>query len=134
GWGCDCEVYLRIAADGSVIVHEYGGGAENVFAPPAFDAAGMEAVLTTLEGAARTTNTIKNQEEAAAYRKRLRSDATYRNDEWERFRRLRLVTPRDIAVGTRLRSDRFGYQVVTRIKDGYQRILENGRTETYDDK
>src|SRR4051812_6430939 len=36
GWGNEYEVYLTVSADGSVVVHEYGGGAENRFSPIAF--------------------------------------------------------------------------------------------------
>src|SRR5436190_17826066 len=36
GWGNEYEVYLTVSADGSVVVHEYGGGAENRFSPVAF--------------------------------------------------------------------------------------------------
>src|SRR3954471_5566197 len=36
GWGNEYEVYLKVLADGSVLVHEYGGGAENRFSPVGF--------------------------------------------------------------------------------------------------
>src|SRR3954466_6939903 len=36
GWGNEYESYLRVSADGSVVVHEYGSGAENRFSPLAF--------------------------------------------------------------------------------------------------
>src|SRR5262249_52147282 len=37
GWGNEYEVYVTVSADGSVVVHEYGGGAENRFNPTAFN-------------------------------------------------------------------------------------------------
>src|SRR3954470_24284986 len=37
GWGVEYEVYLTVSADGSVVVHEWGGGAENRFNPNAFN-------------------------------------------------------------------------------------------------
>src|SRR3990170_4922362 len=36
GWGSEYEVFLTVSADGSVLVREYGGGAENRFSPVAF--------------------------------------------------------------------------------------------------
>src|SRR3954470_8440205 len=36
GWGNEYEAFLRVSADGSVVLHEYGGGAENRFSPVAF--------------------------------------------------------------------------------------------------
>src|SRR5215210_6552629 len=38
GWGNEYEVFLSVSADGSVVAHEYGGGAENRFSPTAFNA------------------------------------------------------------------------------------------------
>src|SRR4051812_4952035 len=36
GWGNEYEVFLTVSADGSAVIHEYGGGAENRFSPLAF--------------------------------------------------------------------------------------------------
>src|SRR5271165_4216866 len=33
GMGCEFEVHLEVMDDGSLTVHEYGGGAENIFMP-----------------------------------------------------------------------------------------------------
>src|SRR5438270_13920159 len=37
GWGSEYEVRLSVMADGSVVVHEYGGGADNRFSPRSFN-------------------------------------------------------------------------------------------------
>src|SRR5437588_807155 len=36
GWGNEFEVKLSVSADGGVVVHEFGGGADNRFNPRAF--------------------------------------------------------------------------------------------------
>src|SRR5688572_19137729 len=53
GWGNEYEVRLRVSADGSVVVHEYGGGAENRFNPRAFDAKELDAAVAMITEAAR---------------------------------------------------------------------------------
>src|SRR4051794_6245167 len=45
GWGNEYEVHMNVSADGSVVVHEYGGGAENRFSPVAFNAKELEAAI-----------------------------------------------------------------------------------------
>src|SRR2546421_237593 len=39
GWGSEFEVFLEIDPDGTVTVHEYGGGADNRFVPANLKAA-----------------------------------------------------------------------------------------------
>src|SRR5436305_14800211 len=46
GWGNEYEVNLTVSADGSVVVHEYGGGAENRVSPLAFRAYELEKAVT----------------------------------------------------------------------------------------
>ena len=131
GWGCEYEVYLTISADGSVYVHEYGGGAENVFRPEDFNPEEHEAAVMMIADAARASGNLKTQKETDSFLARLRTDATFRNDEWEKYKRLRLVAGRDLAVGSILRSDRYGYQYIRRVRDGFLRVFNNGRMETF---
>ena len=53
GWGNEYEVYLTVSADGSVVVHEYGGGAENRFSPVAFNATELDKAVETIAAAAQ---------------------------------------------------------------------------------
>src|ERR1700722_19785470 len=47
GWGNEYDVHLTVMADGSVVVFEYGGGAENRFSPVAFNAAELDKGVNT---------------------------------------------------------------------------------------
>jgi len=57
GWGNEYEAYLTVSADGSVVVHEYGGGAENRFIPVGFKSSDLD------EAIARITEEAKKKME-----------------------------------------------------------------------
>ena len=52
GWGNEYEVYLTVSADGSVVVHEYGGGAENRFNPVAFNSSELDKAVELIAATA----------------------------------------------------------------------------------
>src|SRR5581483_10385507 len=58
GWGSDYEVYLTIAADASVVVHENGGGAQNLFTPPTINTAEIDKAVESIL-AAKKKNGVK---------------------------------------------------------------------------
>lgn len=130
GWGNDFEVYLQVAADGSVVVHENGGGAQNRFIPPNISQTDIENGVEAIMAAKSKTMTMSKQARDADLA-RLRADALYRNEEWELLFNKGLVKARPIVDGTVLRSNKFSYQVITKVKDGYQRRHDNGKVETF---
>ncbi len=133
GWGNEYETQLNVAADGSVVVHEFGGGADNRFSPQAFNPRELDAAVATISEAARQGGSLGSAEQINGYRQRLRSDANFRTEEWERLRRAGKVQARQLPVNTRLFSNRFSFQYLTRIQGGYQRNFESGRIERFDD-
>ena len=132
GWGNEYEVYLRESVAGSVVVHEFGGGAENDFWPAEIDAQaindGIEAMVEAKRAQFRTPT------ELAAYRDTITKSVTYRRDEWNRLVDAGKLTPQRVPLNTRLFSNRFSYQHITRTADGYVRTFDNGRVETFNDK
>jgi YD repeat-containing protein len=133
GWGNEYEVSLSVSADGSVVVHEYGGGAENRFNPLAFNANELSKAVDTIAAAAIKAGAAGTGDQLANYKKRLKSDAMFRNDEWEKFRAQGKIQARVLADGTQLHSNRFSYQYITKVKGGYIRTFDNGRIEKYND-
>jgi YD repeat-containing protein len=131
GWGNEYEVFLTVSADGSVVVNEYGAGAKNRFNPAAFDAAELQAAVDRLAQA--NSAALSSPALMAQYKQKLSSDATFRNDEWERLKRSGRVKAREVAVGTKLYSTKYSYQFITRSKDGYFRAFESGRLERFDE-
>lgn len=134
GWGTEFEVHLKTLADGSVVVHEYGSGAENVFTPVKSNAADVKAAVTEISQVARALGVAGNQAQLAAYRARLSNEIEFRNQEWEKFVAQGKLKPRVLSKGTQLKSTRFSYQYITRVEKGFIRTFENGRTETFDNE
>ena len=133
GWGNEYEVSLSVSADGSVVVHEYGGGAENRFNPLAFNANDLQKAVDMIAQAAVKAGAAGTGDQLASYKKRLKSDAMFRNDEWEKFRAQGKIQSRVLADGTQLHSNRFSYQYITKVKGGYIRTFDNGRIEKFNE-
>lgn len=129
GWGTELESYLEVSADGSVTVHEFGGGATNRFSPAKFNAAELEKAVTALGETARSLG----QPVDAAYKNKLKTDADFRNKEWARFLKTGKVKPRILADGEQLVSTNYSYQYITKVKGGYVRKYDSGKTERFDD-
>jgi YD repeat-containing protein len=133
GWGNEYEVYLTVSADGSVVVHEYGGGAENRFNPTAFKEADLNKAVDMIAGVAQKVGLTGSASQMDAYRKRLKTDATFRNDEWEKFRAQGKLQPRQLEMGAQLHSNRFSYEYITKTSGGYVRTFDTGKIEKFDD-
>ncbi|MEO5969465.1 MAG: DUF6531 domain-containing protein [Bdellovibrionia bacterium] len=133
GWGNEYEVFLSVAPDGSVVVHEYGGGAENRFIPFSFNAAELDKAVDEIVKIAQASGVVGSGEHLTSYRQQLKTDATFRNDQWEKFRAQGKIKARQLTKGTQLKSNRFSYQFITKIADGYQRDFDSGRVEKFDE-
>lgn len=132
GWGNELEVNLTVSADGSVVINEYGGGAQNRFSPQNFSVADLDAAVNQITEVARKVGVAGNADQLSAYKNRLKTDAQFRNDEWNKFINQGKLTSRKLPVGTKLTSNKFSYQWVSVIQTGYQRITDTGRVETFD--
>jgi YD repeat-containing protein len=133
GWGTEYEVYLRVSADGSITVYEYGGGAENRFTPVKFNAADFEQGIKAIVDAARSSGKVSGAARIEEYQKQLREDPVLRNREWEALVRSGKLQRRKVPEGTQFTSNKFSYQYITRLKSGYQRSFENGKVEVFDE-
>lgn len=134
GWGNEYEVYLTVSADGSVVVHEYGGGAENRFSPKAFNESELNEAVEKIAATMQKTGGFGSADQLASYKKKLRSDADFRNSEWEKFRGKNQLQPRALKEGTELVSNKFTYQRVQKVAGGYVRHFDTGRQEKFDEQ
>lgn len=132
GWGSEYEVYLSISADGSVLVHEYGGGAQNRFNPANFSAQELDQAVNTIATAAQKSGVIGSADQLTSYKAKLKGDATFRNDEWQKLKSQGKVAARVLPVGTKLTSNRFSFQMIQVVANGYQRVYDSGKVETFD--
>lgn len=134
GWGSEYEARLAVSADGSVVLHEYGGGAENRFVPSELKAQDLEDAVKRISDAVKDSGRFGTQKLFDEYRQKLRSDSMFRNDEWQLLVDAGRLKPRPIPAGTKLVSNRFSYQTLTKTADGYQRVYENGKLEKFNEK
>lgn len=134
GWGSDYEVHLKISADGSVVVHENGGGAQNRFTPPTINTAEIDKAVLDIMAAKQKTNAGISGSQASAEKERLRNDARYRNDEWEKLYDKGLVQARKVADGAVLKSNKFSFQTISKTAKGYERRFDNGQVQTFDNQ
>lgn len=129
GWGCELEVHLTVAADGSLIFNEYGGGAENHFFPPEENSELKQQNINRLI----ELKMFSTPAEKEAYRKKLQENVQFRDSEWERAVKNGLAEPRRLPVGTILTSNIFGHTYAVKTRNGYVRYLDSGKKEEYDD-
>lgn len=132
GWGSDYEGYMVVEADGSVLVNESGGGAQNRFSPTLFDIKELDAAVAKIAEAASKAGAIGSGPQLENYKKQLKGNADFRNDEWAKWRAQGRIEPRKLKVGTKLVSNRFAYQWITVTASGYVRSSDTGKVETYD--
>lgn len=132
GWGSDYEAYMTVEADGSVLVSESGGGAENRFSPVGVTGKDLEAAVDMIAEAARKAGALGSGAQLENYKKQLRGNADFRNDEWSKWKAQGKVAARKLAVGTKLVSNRFAYQWITVTANGYVRTSDTGKVETFD--
>lgn len=133
GWGSSYDTYIKVSADGSVVVHEFGAGAENRFNPVAFNAKELDDAVSNLASVAQKAGVAGTTDQLEAYKKRLKHDATFRNDEWNKFLAQGKNKPRTLAKGTQLQSNRFSYQFITKTETGYVRKSDTGKTEEFNE-
>jgi YD repeat-containing protein len=134
GWGSDFETYCVVSADGSIVMHESGGGASNRFTPVQFKREDLEKAADSLVAVARKAGKISSTDQIAKYRARIVADAMFRNDEWERFIKAGQIQARALPEKTQLVSNRFAYQFMTKLKSGYQRNFDSGRVESFSEE
>ncbi|MBC7691392.1 MAG: hypothetical protein H7222_06445 [Methylotenera sp.] len=131
GWGNEYEVYMSVSADGSVVVNEYGGGAQNRFNPVAFKENELNAAVDNIAQTAQKLGVAGSADQLDSYKKHLKSDATFRNEEWQKFKAQGKIQARVLPTGTQLQSNRFSYQYITKVVDGYVRSFDSGKLEKF---
>ena len=124
GWGSDFETFLKVSADGSVVVHENGAGARTRFTPKqAIDSkSAAKKIVSIMRKKTSMTDPVaedlitklsKNEELRHAYARKFKVEAS-------------------LPDGTKLFSNDRGIQTVVVTKKGYRREYSNGNKEYYD--
>jgi hypothetical protein len=132
GWGSDYEVHLRVMCDGTVVVYENGGGAENMFVPQGVDLQpAIDRCVKSLVELARTKS-YKSETELPTWKARIVSDARFRHDE-EVQEGFDPPSAGTIPTGTIYTSERWGHQQMTRTSTGFARTSSE-ETDSFDEQ
>ncbi len=123
GWGSDYESYLTVSADGSVVVHENGSGALTRFTPKA--AVDPISAANKIIAAMRKKTSL-SEKVASDLRKKLAGDAEIRQAYARKFN-----VKAKLAAGTILYSNTRGLQQVHKIKSGFKRVYNDGKSEFF---
>ncbi len=123
GWGSDYETFLRVSADGSVTVHENGGGARTRFIP--------KAAIDPMKAAKKVADammkkTTYSSQEVKKLIHRLAKNAEVRHAYAKKY-----GVAATLASGTKLYSNSRGLQELHVTRDGFKRIYSDGRYELF---
>jgi len=119
-WITGSESYIVVQADGSIVIHEFGGGASNLFKPTSLGRRSATDILDEIIRAAQMTGRFGSDADRASYESWLQKDGNEEN-EWERYVGLGLIKPLDIPIGQTFFSSQFYTEYLTRVPEGYQR-------------
>jgi YD repeat-containing protein len=125
GWETQSESYLRVQDDGSIVIREYGGGANNKFEPMTSRVRPQKEIVDDIMRAAEQTGKFGSEADRQAYRLWLEDSADRQEEAWEYYTTLGLLKPQVPAVGATFFSGRFATEFVTRVPEGYQRETHN---------
>ena len=134
GWGSEYEVKIEVAADGSVVIHEYGGGANNRFVPIDFSPKQLKKSVDKIVKTAKEMGKVSNTSQVKKYRQKLMKNSIFRNDEWQHFVGLGKLEPVKVEKGSKFISQQFSYQYLTKVEDGFIRVFDNGKREYFNDQ
>ena len=132
-WGTEYETHLAVDPDGSVVVSEFGGGANNRFAAKNYSAKDLETGVNQLVEAAKKAGIVATAKELDNYRKRLATDFEFRAKQYSIFVNKGTVPRKSVVEGTQFTSTNYQYQYITKVKGGYVRVLEAGVVQKFNE-
>jgi YD repeat-containing protein len=132
-WGTEYETRLGNDPDGSIVVTEFGGGADNRFVAKDYKAADLESGVNQLTEAAKKAGLVSSAKQVQDYKAKLSSDFDYRSKQYNMFVGKGLLPRKQAKDGTQFTSTRYLYQYITKVKGGYVRIMEGGNIQKFNE-
>lgn len=133
GWGMEYETHLAVDPDGSILVSEFGGGANNRFLTKNYSSKDLAIGLSLLIEAAKKASVVSSQKDIEVYREKLTKDADFRAKQYAIYVNKGLVPRKTVPDGTQYVSTSFQYQYITKVKGGYVRVLEGGAVQKFNE-
>jgi YD repeat-containing protein len=132
-WGTEYETHLAVDPDGSLIISEFGGGANNRFVARNYSEKDLEASINSLTEAAKKSSIVSTAKDVDDYKKRLHTNFDFRAKQYAIFVNKGLVPRKVVADGTQYTSTNYQYQYITKVKGGYVRVLEVGGVQKFNE-
>ena len=124
GWGSEFETRLEVSADGSVIIHEYGAGAETRFTPK-----------TTIDPVVSAKKIVEEMRKRTSLSDTAAADLVSKlagNAELRHTYAVNFGIQSKLAEGTVLYTNDLGPQTLTVSKTGFVRDFSDGRKDVFD--
>jgi YD repeat-containing protein len=134
GWGSEYETRLMVDPDGSVLIVEHGGGAENRFVPKSYSAALANKKMNEMVSLAVSKGLAPSGRALDDFKSRVQSDPKYRSNLWSTLVRRGFAKAVVLKNGTQLVSSLYRHQYVTKVKGGFVRVNEYGEVYRFDAK
>ena len=137
GWGYEYETYLSAFPDGTLVVHEFGSGADNRFTPPNFSDSQIAESVRAISTIASKSGLIAGGPVLEDYKRKLKNSSSFRDLEWQKLRKkypkLALAELKPIAEGAQFQSLEFSYQYITKKGSEFIRKHDTGKTQVFYD-
>lgn len=133
GWGTEYETKLQSDPDGSIVVTEFGGGADNRFVSKNFKAGDIENGIKNIIDAAKKSGSISSVKQIDEYKTRLNQDYEFRSKQYELLVRKGLLQKQAVPEGAQFTSTKYFYQYITKVKGGYVRVMDGGVIQKFND-
>jgi YD repeat-containing protein len=133
GWGNEYETRLQQDPDGSLLVSEYGGGADNRFVSKNFKNENVDASVNRLVEVAKKSGMLASQAQVQEYQKRLKSDYDFRARQYSIFVNKGTLPKVPVQEGSQFLSTKYLYQYITKVKGGYVRVKEGGDIQKFNE-
>ena len=131
GWGSFYEENLQVQDDGSIIIHEYGGGASNLFTPTIGSLTPQDELRAEIMNAAGEVGQFGSDADKKAYEGML-ADAAAEETTWSNLTSAGLIKTEPPPVGQTFFSGRYGTEEITRVPEGYQRETQRNGGSYYE--
>ncbi len=134
GWGSEYETQLSVDPDGSVLIVEHGGGAENRFLPKNYTQALATKKINEMVTLAVSKGLAPTGKALEEFKSRITADPKYRSNLWATLVRRGFAKAVTLKVGAQLASSLYRHQYLTKTKTGFIRVNEYGEVYTFDDR
>jgi YD repeat-containing protein len=134
GWGSEFETRLQVTHEG-VSVQEFGEGAQDRFFSTLKDPEkSLQQDRQQLLAWTKKSEPYWSAEQVQKFKQRLEAEPSFYLQQWKNYEQQNHLKTDTAPVGSEFRSGQFQQQLITRVKKGYLRQLEDGRTQLFSER